>query len=320
MNADRLLSAILATATGLDFFSDPKLPSESPAAEGLGMTVHARGALLGGGLVPRGSRGVGVASLGLPAAVSSKASGDTLPARWDAIPSVAMSSAHLVGVTTAAGFAAVALAAWVCESEAGSATTPARAAVAREAALATTGGMMFSAAVAVLVLAVAAGLSVPSAAVSLSAVPIATPDCAGAVAASRLSAVAPVATVLAALPHGRSPEAAAAAAWLGLRTEGLGLSDMQTALSSGAAIPVQKGASFLAVSLLRLDLLTGGLALRLLLLGLSAACMLLLAPEDVRGAANVPACHNVHGTCPCKHSRHAESRHTPAALFCLYAF
>jgi len=57
--------------------------------------------------------------------------------------------------------------------------------------------------------------------------------------------------------------------------------------------------SFLAVNLLRLALLTGGLALRLLLLGLSAACMLMLAPEEVRGAVNVPACHTVHVTCPC---------------------
>ena len=62
---------------------------------------------------------------------------------------------------------------------------------------------------------------------------------------------------------------------------------------------MQKGVSFLAVNLLRLALLTGGLALRLMLLGLSAAYMLMLAPEEVRGAANVPACHTVHITCPC---------------------
>ncbi len=83
---------------------------------------------------------------------------------------------------------------------------------------------------------------------------------------------------------------------------------------------MQKGVSFLAVNLLRLALLTAGLALRLLLLGLSAACMLMLAPEEVRGAANVPACQTVHVTCPCKHSRHADLWHTPAALFSLCAF
>ncbi len=52
---------------------------------------------------------------------------------------------------------------------------------------------------------------------------------------------------------------------------------------------MQKGVSFLAVNLLRLALLTGGLALRLFLLGLSAACILMLAAEAVRGAASVPA-------------------------------
>ncbi len=80
---------------------------------------------------------------------------------------------------------------------------------------------------------------------------------------------------------------------------------------------MQKGVSFLAVNLLHLALLTGGLALRLLLLGLSAACLLMLAPED--GAANVPACHTVHAICPCKHSRHAELWCTSAALLCLCA-
>ena len=232
------------------------------------MSAHARRPLLDGGLVPRGSEGVRVASLGLPAAVSSAASGDALTAWWDALHSVAVSSAHLVGETTSAGSAAVALAVWVCESEAGSATTPARAAVAGEAALATTWKLMFPAAVAVPVLAVAAGLSVSSTAGSLSAVAIATPDFAGSVTASALSAAAPAAIVVADLPHGRFAEAAAAAAWLGLQAEGLGLSDMQTALSLGADAPKQKGASVLAVSLLRLHLLTGGLALRLLLLGL----------------------------------------------------
>ena len=200
----------------------------------------------------RGSRGVGLASCGLPAAVVPAASGDAPTARWDALPAGAVSSAHLLGVTTPAGSAAVALAAWVCESEAGSATTPAGVAVAAESALATTRGMMFPAAVAMPILAVAAGLSVPSATVvgpvlavaaglsvpsatvvgpvlavaaglsvpspadSLSAVAKATPDFAGSVTASDLPAFAPAATVVAGLQHGRSPEAAAEPAWLGL--------------------------------------------------------------------------------------------------------
>ena len=174
------------------------------------------GLLLAGGLVARGSRGVGLASCGLPAAVLSAASGDAPTSWWDALPSVAVSSARLIGVTTSAGSAAVALAAWVCEAEAGSATTPAGEAVAGEGALATTNGMMFPAAVAVPVLAVAAGLSIPSPAGSLSVVATATPDLAGADTTSALSAPAPAATVAAGLQHGRSPEAAAEAAWLGL--------------------------------------------------------------------------------------------------------
>ena len=87
--------------------------------------------------------------------MSFAAFGDTLSAWWDAIPSVTVSSATLTGVTIAAGSAADALAAWVCESEAGSAITPAGVAVAGEAALATTGGLVFPAALAVPVLAVA---------------------------------------------------------------------------------------------------------------------------------------------------------------------
>lgn len=74
-----------------------------------------------------------------------------------------------------AGFTAVVPAAWVCESEAGSATIPAKAALAGQAALATTRRIMFLAAVLEHVLAVAAGLYVPLANVLLS--PAAASSC-----------------------------------------------------------------------------------------------------------------------------------------------
>jgi len=97
----------------------------------------------------------------------------------------------------------------VCESEADSATTSTGAAVEGEAALLTAGDMICLAAGALLVLVVAAGLSVLSAAVLLSAATTAFPDFPNVVTASRVSAVAPAAAVFAGLQHETSPAAAA---------------------------------------------------------------------------------------------------------------
>jgi hypothetical protein len=81
--------------------------------------------------------------------------------------------------------------------------------VAGEAALLTTGDIFCLAAGALLVLVVAAGLSVLSAAVLLSAATTAFPDFRSVVTASRVSAVAPAAAMVAGLQHETSPAAAA---------------------------------------------------------------------------------------------------------------
>lgn len=108
------------------------------------------------------------------------------------------------------------MAAWVCKSEADPATTSTGAAVPGEAALLTTWDMVCLAAVAVLVLVVAPGLSVLSAAVLLSAATTAFPDFPHAVTASRVLAAAPAAAVAAGLQHETSPAAAATGTSLSL--------------------------------------------------------------------------------------------------------